>query len=64
MLKKEFIRNGSRRIIVSTLDWMLGDPLFSLSAEGAVVLFTGNVHLISLRTFMPVVLGALGCSLG
>jgi hypothetical protein len=71
MLKKDFIRDGTRRIIgsaiyagVSACLWMVGSLLFSFAAEGAVILFTGNVYILPLGTFAPVPLSVLWCSRG
>ena len=71
MLKKEFIRDGTRRIIGSAIYvcdsgclWVVGGLLFSFAAEGAVVLFTRNVYLLPLCTFAPVPLAVLWCSRG
>jgi hypothetical protein len=71
MLRKEFIRDGTRRIIgsaiyarVSACLWVVGDLLFSFAADGAVVLFTGNVYILPLGSFAPVPLAVLWCSRG
>ena len=70
-MKKEFIRDGTRRIIgsaiyarVSACPWVVGGLLFSFAAEGAVVLFTGNVYFLPIGTFAPVPLAVLWCSRG
>jgi hypothetical protein len=69
MLKKEFIRDGTCRIIgsaicvcVSACLWMLGGLLFNFAAEGAVVFFARNVYLLPLSTFAP--LAVPWCSRG
>jgi hypothetical protein len=71
MLRKELIRDGTLRIIgsaiyarVSACLWVVGGLLFSFAAEGAVVLFTGNVYILPVGTFSPVPLAALWCSRG
>jgi hypothetical protein len=71
MLRKEFIRDGTRRIIgsatyarVSACLWVVGGLLFSFAAEGAVVLFTRNAYFPPLSIFAPVLLAALWCSRG